>query len=57
MELAAGIAGYVLRDSTADRLTETLTESMAEYEVLSTNEVTVMWDLIQRQVRVLVSML
>lgn len=49
LELAAGIAGYALRNNTADYLKTTLVESMQEYNV--TSDVTYMWDLIQREVR------
>lgn len=47
LELAAGIAGYALRDSTTDYLTSRLTESMENYD---TTEIATIWDLVQKEV-------
>lgn len=55
LELAAGIAGYALRDTTTDFLTDKLTESLDSYNVSGDGEVTVMWDLIQKEVSVSIS--
>lgn len=48
LELAAGIAGYALRNQTTSYLTGTLTESMQDYKLSS--DTTYMWDLIQKEV-------
>lgn len=53
LELAAGIAGYALRDQTSGYLTQKLTDSINSYDVNGTGDVTAMWDLIQREVNII----
>lgn len=51
LELAAGIAGYALRNTTGSYLSTTLLDSMEQYKVAeSADDVTYMWDLIQKEV-------
>lgn len=53
LELAAGIAGYALRNATASYLSTTLLNSMEQYNVA--NDTTYMWDLIQKEVSLLLT--
>ncbi|XP_011291684.1 CD63 antigen [Musca domestica] len=48
LELAAGISGYVLRSDAESLIKGSLTESMKEYNPTHTNDVTFMWDYVQR---------
>ncbi|KAM7350928.1 tetraspanin 29Fa [Cochliomyia hominivorax] len=48
LELAAGISGYVLRSDAEALIKGTLSDSMASYNTTKTNDVTVMWDYVQR---------
>lgn len=48
LELAAGISGYVLRSDAQSLIKESLTGSMKQYSTNSSNDVTVLWDYVQR---------
>lgn len=56
LELAAGISGYVLNESTGKFLHDKLTKSMNDYQFNPTAEnvtiVTKTWDVIQRSVSI-----
>lgn len=49
LEFAAGISGYVLRNQTADFLTEKLNESLHKYNPNKVDHITKLWDDIQTQ--------
>ncbi|XP_025829987.1 CD63 antigen [Agrilus planipennis] len=44
LEFSAGISGYVLRNQTADFLTNRLTDSLSKYNATVYNEITNLWD-------------
>lgn len=50
MELAAGISGYVLRSDAQNLIKDTLSSSMKEYNTVKPNDVTSLWDYVQRGV-------
>lgn len=50
LELAAGISGYVLRSDAENLIKGSLTESMKDYSTNNTNDVTILWDYVQRAV-------
>lgn len=55
LQLAAGISGYVLRNQTKDLLYNSLNRTMFLYTNETTsNEYTILWDQVQRNVRIIV---
>ncbi|TMW39853.1 hypothetical protein DOY81_015067, partial [Sarcophaga bullata] len=48
LELAAGISGYVLRSDAESLIKDTLSTSMKQYNNVKPNDVTSLWDYVQR---------
>lgn len=52
LEVAAGISGYVLRAHAGDVIDTKMHESMSKYNTTDNGDVTILWDEVQKNVRV-----